>query len=100
GAIRVHPSYKIALKILGVTTAQELAEVAGAVGLAQNVAALRALASEGIQSGHMSLHAKNMAITAGAKGTEIELVAQKLVENKKITYDKAVEILNSIREKK
>ena len=68
GASRVHPTAKIALKILGVKTAQELAEVIAAVGLAQNLAALRALATEGIQRGHMQLHARQVAIAAGATG--------------------------------
>ena len=68
GASRVHPTAKIALKILGVKTAQELAEVIAAVGLAQNLAALRALATEGIQRGHMQLHARQAAIAAGTTG--------------------------------
>ncbi|MHA1865339.1 MAG: hydroxymethylglutaryl-CoA reductase, degradative [Candidatus Heimdallarchaeaceae archaeon] len=97
GAIRVHPTYKILLKILNVSTAQELAIVAGSVGLAQNLAAIRALASEGIQAGHMSLHARNLAVTIGAQGEEIEKLASKLIELKEITYDKALEILKKIR---
>ena len=68
GASRVHPTARVTLKILGVTTAQELAEVMTAVGLAQNLAALRALATEGIQRGHMALHARQVAIAAGATG--------------------------------
>jgi len=97
GAILVHPTYKILLKILNVSTAQELAIVAGSVGLAQNLAAIRALASEGIQAGHMSLHARNLAVTIGAQGEEIEKLASKLIELKEITYDKALEILKKIR---
>lgn len=97
GAIRVHPTYKTLLKILNVSTAEELAIVAGSVGLAQNLAAIRALASEGIQAGHMSLHARNLAVTVGAQGKEIKKVASKLIELKEITYDKALEILKSIR---
>jgi hydroxymethylglutaryl-CoA reductase len=72
GASRVHPTAKVALRIMGVTTAQELAEVMAAVGLAQNLAALRALATEGIQRGHMELHARQVAIAAGATGDLVE----------------------------
>jgi hydroxymethylglutaryl-CoA reductase len=72
GASRVHPTARVALNILGVTTAQELAEVMAAVGLAQNLAALRALATEGIQRGHMGLHARQVAIAAGATGNRDE----------------------------
>ncbi|UJG43363.1 MAG: hydroxymethylglutaryl-CoA reductase, degradative [Candidatus Heimdallarchaeum endolithica] len=97
GAIHVHPTYKTLLKILNVSTAEELAIVAGSVGLAQNLAAIRALASEGIQAGHMSLHARNLAVSIGAKGEEMEKVASKLIELKEITYDKALEILKKIR---
>ncbi len=100
GAINVHPSYRIALKILGVKSAQELAEVAGAVGLAQNLAALRALADEGIQAGHMTLHAKNIAVTAGAKDEEIDIIAQKLINNRKISFDEAEQLLKELRKTK
>jgi hydroxymethylglutaryl-CoA reductase len=93
GATRVHPISKIVLKILGVRTARELSEVLAAVGLAQNLAALRALAHEGIQRGHMSLHAKNIAVMAGATGDLIDLVAQKLVEERKIRMDRAEELI-------
>ena len=79
GASRVHPTAKLALKILGVKTAQELAEVMAAVGLAQNLAALRALATEGIQRGHMQLHARQVAIAAGATSDLVETIAQRLV---------------------
>lgn len=97
GATKTHPLARISLKILGVKTAQELAEVIGAVGLVQNLAALRALAAEGIQAGHMSLHAKNIAVMAGAKGDEIDLVAEEMVREKTVRLDKAQEILNKIR---
>lgn len=96
GASRTHPVAKIAIKILGVKTATELAEVMGAVGLAQNFAALRALATEGIQRGHMKLHARNIAIAAGAKGEQIDIVARKMVEEKKIRMDRAKEILDEL----
>ncbi len=93
GATRVHPLPNVVLKILGVQTSRELAEIIVAVGLAQNLAALRALATEGIQRGHMSLHARQVAIAAGATGAEIERVAARLVKERKIRLDRAQEIL-------
>jgi hydroxymethylglutaryl-CoA reductase len=93
GATRVHPLPKVALKILGVKTSRELAEIIVAVGLAQNLAALRALATEGIQRGHMSLHARQVAIAAGAAGDQIERVATQLVQEQAIRLDRAEEIL-------
>jgi hydroxymethylglutaryl-CoA reductase len=97
GATRTKPEAKIALKILGVKSAQELSEVIAAVGLAQNFAALRALASEGIQRGHMRLHAKNIAVMAGAKGDAIDIVTQKMLEEKNISASRAKEILEEIK---
>jgi hydroxymethylglutaryl-CoA reductase len=99
GASRTHPAAKAAIKILGVTKAIELAEVMAAVGLAQNFAALRALATEGIQRGHMRLHSRNVAVAAGASGKYIDLVAQKMVEERKVRMDRAKEILNELKEK-
>ncbi len=99
GATGVHPIAKIARKILGVTTAQELAEVMASVGLAQNFAALRALATEGIQRGHMKLHARNLAIAAGATGELIDLVARRMVEEGNIRLDRAREILEDLKTK-
>jgi hydroxymethylglutaryl-CoA reductase len=93
GATRVHPLPKVALKILGVKTSRELAEIIVAVGLAQNLAALRALATEGIQRGHMSLHARQVAIAAGAAGDQVERVAAQLVQERAIRLDRAEEIL-------
>jgi hydroxymethylglutaryl-CoA reductase len=93
GAARVHPAAKASIKILGVKTAIELAEVMGAVGLAQNVGALRALAAEGIQKGHMKLHARNMAVSAGATGSIVDLVAAKMVEERKVRFDRAKELV-------
>ncbi len=93
GATRVHPLPQVALKILGVKTSLELAEIIVAVGLAQNLAALRALATEGIQRGHMSLHARQVAIAAGAAGDQIERVAAQLVQERAIRLDRAEEIL-------
>jgi hydroxymethylglutaryl-CoA reductase len=93
GAVRTHPIAKVAVKILGVKTANELGEVLAAVGLAQNLGALRALAHEGIQRGHMSLHARNIAVMAGATGDLIDKVAAKMVEERKIRMDRAEEII-------
>jgi len=93
GAVKTHPIAKIALKILGVKTANEFAEVLAAVGLAQNLGALRALAHEGIQRGHMSLHARNIAVAAGATGELIDMVAEKMVEERKIRMDRAKELI-------
>lgn len=97
GATMVHPTAKINIKILGVKTANELAEIIAAVGLAQNFAALRALATEGIQRGHMSLHARNVAIAAGAEGELIDKVAEILVKEKKVRVDRAKEVLERIK---
>ena len=95
GATKVHPGARAALKLLGVRTAAELAEVCAAVGLAQNLAALRALATEGIQRGHMSLHARQVAIAAGAQGEQIERLAAQLVAEKVVRIDRAEEILRA-----
>jgi hydroxymethylglutaryl-CoA reductase len=93
GAVRTHPTAKIAVKILGVKNANEFAEVLAAVGLAQNLGALRALASEGIQRGHMSLHARNIAVAAGATGKLIDIVAEKMVKERKVRIDRAKELI-------
>jgi hydroxymethylglutaryl-CoA reductase len=93
GATRVHPIARIALKLMGVSTAAQLAEILVSVGLAQNLAALRALATEGIQRGHMSLHARQVAIAAGAQGEQIEKVALRLVETGTVRIDQAQAIL-------
>lgn len=97
GATKTHPAAQAALKVLGVGSAQELAEVTVAVGLAQNMAALRALATEGIQRGHMALHARNIAIVAGAAGPEVDIVARELAANHDVRTDRAREILARIR---
>jgi hydroxymethylglutaryl-CoA reductase len=96
GAVRTHPIAKIALKILNVKTSNELAEVLTAVGLAQNLAALRALAHEGIQRGHMSLHARNIAVAAGAAGDLINKVAERMVKERKIRIDRAKELIKEL----
>ena len=93
GAVRTHPIAKIAVKILGVKTANEFGEVLAAVGLAQNLGALRALAHEGIQRGHMSLHARNIAVMAGATGSLVDVVAAKMVEERKVRVDRAKELI-------
>jgi hydroxymethylglutaryl-CoA reductase, degradative len=97
GATKTHPAARAALKVLGVQTAQELAEVTVAVGLAQNMAALRALATEGIQKGHMALHARNIAIVAGATGDEIDKVAAELARTHDVRVDRARELLEAMR---
>lgn len=97
GATKTHPAAQAAIRILGVTSAQELAEVTVAVGLAQNMAALRALATEGIQRGHMALHARNIAIVAGAVGEEIEKIAASLSANHDVRVDRAKELLETMR---
>ncbi|HYB76101.1 MAG TPA: hydroxymethylglutaryl-CoA reductase, degradative, partial [Nitrososphaerales archaeon] len=96
GAAKTHPAARAAIKILGVKTATELAEVMAAVGLAQNFAALRALATEGIQRGHMKLHARNIAVSAGATGKLIDQVASKMVEEKKVRFDRAKELVEEL----
>jgi len=97
GVTKIHPTAQACLKILGVTTAERLARVIAAVGLAQNFSALKALTTVGIQSGHMALHAQNVAIMAGAVGGEVDAVARALVERKAVRIDVAQEILETIR---
>ena len=97
GATKTHPLAQLALKILDVKSAQELAEIAVAVGLAQNLGALRALATDGIQRGHMALHARNIALAAGAKGDEIDRVAKIMAQEKDVRMDRAVALLKETR---
>ncbi|MCS7122012.1 MAG: hydroxymethylglutaryl-CoA reductase, degradative [Archaeoglobaceae archaeon] len=97
GATRVNPLAQICLKILGVKSSEELARVAAALGLAQNFAALRALATEGIQRGHMELHARNLAIMAGAKPEEVDKIVEIMVRDRKVRLDYAKELLEKIR---
>jgi hydroxymethylglutaryl-CoA reductase len=99
GAVKTHPIAKVAMKILGVKSANEFAEVIVAVGLAQNLAALRALSSEGIQRGHMSLHARNIAINAGASTELVDAVAERMVKEKKVRVDRAKEIIAELTKK-
>ncbi|MEN6522516.1 MAG: hydroxymethylglutaryl-CoA reductase, degradative [Anaerolineaceae bacterium] len=97
GATRVHPTAKVNLKLMGVKTAAELAEIIVSVGLAQNLAALRALATEGIQRGHMGLHARQIAVAAGARPDQVEVLAQRLVAEKNIRIDRAMELLKEMK---
>src|SRR5690606_4315449 len=97
---RLHPTARIALKILGADTAEGLARVIAAVGLAQNFAALKALATVGVQKGHMALHAQNIAMMAGAHGDEVEAVARALVTAGKVRLDLAEAELAKLREGK
>jgi hydroxymethylglutaryl-CoA reductase len=100
GVANVHPIARIALKILGVKSARELSEVMVAVGLAQNFAALRALATEGIQAGHMKLHARNIAMAAGATPDIVDEVVERMLREKTIRIDVAKRIIEEIRSKK
>jgi hydroxymethylglutaryl-CoA reductase len=97
GATAVHPTAKANVKLLGVNGAAELAQVLASVGLAQNFAALRALATEGIQRGHMELHARNIAATAGARSDEVDRVVARLVSEHRIRIDRAKEIIEELR---
>ncbi len=99
GATAVHPVAKVCRKILGVKSARELGEVMAAVGLAQNLAAMRALATEGIQRGHLKLHARNVAVTAGATGKLIDVVAKRMVGEGKVSYDRATAILKELKQR-
>jgi hydroxymethylglutaryl-CoA reductase len=96
GATRVHPAARAAIQLMGVKSAAELAQIIVSVGLAQNLAALRALATEGIQRGHMTLHARQVAIAAGASGDLIDRVASRMVEEKVVRIDRAQEILKEL----
>ncbi len=97
GTLRVHPVAQLALRILAVESAKDLAMVAASVGLASNLAALRALATEGIQRGHMSLHARSLAISVGALGDEVEQIAESLSARGVITEEAAATALRALR---
>jgi hydroxymethylglutaryl-CoA reductase len=99
GATRSHPTAQLALKILDVQSARELAEVMVCVGLAQNLGALRALAMEGIQQGHMRMHAKQLALSAGASQELVPLVVDRLVREKNIRLENAKLIVQELQEK-
>jgi len=100
GAVKTHPTAKVAMKILNVKSANEFGEILAAVGLAQNLGALRALASEGIQQGHMRLHARNIAFQAGALKKNIDVVAEQMIKERKIRVDRAKEILAELSDSK
>ena len=93
GATRIHPTAKLAVKMLGIHTAAELAQIIAAVGLAQNMAAMKALATEGIQRGHMSLHARNLAATVGATGEVLEKIVKQMVSEKNVRLEYAQELI-------
>ena len=97
GATRVHPLAQFSLQLMGVSSAAGLAEIIAAVGLAQNLAAIRALATEGIQKGHMALHARQIATAAGAAAHEVDAVSAVLVAERKIRVDRAQEVLAQLR---
>ena len=97
GATKLHPTARAALRIMGIDSADRLTRIAGAVGLVQNFAALKALATVGIQRGHMTLHAKNVALMAGARGDEVERVAALLVERGEVRVDVAEAVLRDMR---
>jgi hydroxymethylglutaryl-CoA reductase len=97
GATAVHPTAKANVKVLGVKSARELGEVLAAVGLAQNFSALRALATEGIQRGHMELHARNLAVSVGARPDEVDRVVERLVRDHQVRFDRAKEVLDELR---
>jgi hydroxymethylglutaryl-CoA reductase len=98
GATKTHPLARLALKIMNVSSAQELGEIAVAVGLAQNMGALRALSTEGIQRGHMALHARNIALAAGASGTDIDWVVKKMVAARNVSVDYGMTLLQGPRD--
>jgi hydroxymethylglutaryl-CoA reductase len=99
GATKVHPMAQLSLKLLGYPSAQKLAEITACVGLAQNFAAIRALANEGIQKGHMRMHAKQLAVAAGATGAEVQLVTSALTKHGNIRLETARQILEQLRQK-
>jgi hydroxymethylglutaryl-CoA reductase len=92
GATKSHPTARIALKVMGIQTAEELAGGIAAVGLAQNLAAMRALAAEGIQKGHMALHARNLAMMAGAQEDQIDQIVKQAIQEKDVRYDRILEL--------
>ncbi len=99
GATKIHPAAQAAVKILGVKTAAELAQIIASAGLANNMTAMKALATEGIQRGHMSLHARNLANTAGAKGEILEKIVKQMVAEKKVRLEYAQELFKKYNEK-
>ena len=100
GATKIHPAAKTAVKILGIDTAAELGQIIACAGLANNLAAMKALATEGIQRGHMSLHARNLANTVGAKGEVLEIIVKQMVREKKVRIEYAQELFEKYTEGK
>lgn len=100
GATKIHPTAQVAVKMLGVKTAAELGQIIAAAGLANNMAAMKALATEGIQRGHMSLHARNLANTVGAKGEVLEKIVKQMVSEKKVRLEYAQELFERFSQEK
>ena len=98
GPIKLHPTVQLVHRILDISTAAELAQVMGAVGLAQNMAAVKALATTGIQRGHMSLRARSVAATAGARREELDRLVEMLIEDGEIKIERAKQLLQELRE--
>lgn len=99
GATKIHPTARVAVKMLGVKSAAELGEIIASVGLANNFAAIKALATEGIQRGHMSLHARNLATVAGAKGEALESIVAQMIKEKNVRLEYAQELLKKFNSK-
>jgi hydroxymethylglutaryl-CoA reductase len=99
GATRVHPAAQIALKILGIQSARQLAEIIAAVGMAQNLAAMRALATEGIQHGHMRMHARQLAVAAGASGAMVTQIVQTMISEGNIRLERAKVLVSELKGK-
>ena len=97
GVVKTHPAVQSALEVAAVESARDLGELAASVGLAQNLGALRALAAEGIQSGHMRLHARNVSVAAGAEGEEVRLVSEQIAESREVNLDAARAALTRLR---
>lgn len=97
GATKSHPTARLALKVMGIQNAEELAGAIAAVGLAQNLAAMRALAAEGIQKGHMALHARNLAMMAGAHDDQIDQIVRQAIEEKDVRYDRILELTKQLQ---
>src|SRR5699024_2436621 len=97
GSINVHPMSKLALKILDIQSPDELAQVIVAVSLSHHLGALKALVTDGIQKGHMALHSRSVAISAGATGELVDMIAKKLVETKDIRVSNAKQLLKDYK---
>jgi hydroxymethylglutaryl-CoA reductase len=99
GTLRVHPSARLSLAVMGVKEAADLSAVVASVGLASNLAAVRALATDGIQRGHMALHARSVALAAGATGADVERIATLIVEARDITVEGARRAMGRVHER-